>query len=80
MSCPFKDLLGKPGHGIHSARIPGTNIALVDTVATIIASYFIQKRLHMYSYIQVLIGLFILGELLHVLFCVQTPISKKFRH
>lgn len=78
MSCPLKDILGKPGQGVHSARIPGTNIALVDTVATFIAAYFIQKQLNIYSYIQVLIALLILGEILHVLFCVKTPISSLF--
>ena len=72
MSCPFKDILGKPGAGIHSARIPGTSIALVDTLATFVGAYFIQKKLHMYTYIQVLVGLFILGEILHIIFCVKT--------
>lgn len=78
MSCPFRDILGKPGQGIHAMRIPGTNIALVDTVATFIAAYFIHKVLNSYSYIQVLVTLLIVGEILHVVFCVKTPISSLF--
>jgi len=77
MGCPFKDVLGKPGTGIHAMRIPGTDIALVDTVATFVGAWFIQKKFRQYTYLQVLLFLFILGEILHVIFCVKTPISKK---
>jgi hypothetical protein len=77
MSCPFKDILGKPGEGIHSARIPGLNISFVDTLLTFIGAYYIQKHFPQFSYLQVLIAFFILGEILHILFCVKTEISKK---
>jgi hypothetical protein len=72
----MKNLLGEPRKGIHKARIPGTDISLVDTVATIIGAYFISKHFHS-SFVYTLLILFILGEILHVLFCVETPISKK---
>lgn len=77
MSCPFKDILGKPGEGIHSARIGG--IALFDTLATIVGAYFIQKTFYPEtSYFKVLLIFFIIGELLHVLFCVRTTIVGRF--
>jgi hypothetical protein len=78
MSCPFKDILGKPGEGVHSMRIPVLDISLVDTTLTFIGAYFIQKQFPSYSYLQVLIAFFILGEILHVLFCVKTQIAKHF--
>jgi len=78
MSCPFKDILGKPREGSHSIRIPLLDISLVDTVLTFIGAYFIQKQFPKYSYLQVLIAFFVLGELLHILFCVKTQIAKHF--
>jgi hypothetical protein len=78
MSCRFKDILGKPGEGSHSIRIPLLNISLMDTALTFVGAYFIQKQFPSYSYLQVLIAFFVLGELLHVLFCVKTQIAKHF--
>lgn len=79
MSCPFKDILGRPGEGIHSARIGG--IALFDTLATFIGAYFIQKKFYPEtSYLKVLLIFFIIGELLHVIFCVRTPLSRALIH
>ena len=71
----MSNLLGEPGKGIHQTRIPGTDIALVDTAATITGAYFISKHFHL-SFLYTLVMLFIVGEILHVLFCVETPISK----
>ena len=73
----MSNLLGEPGKGIHKTRIPGTNIALADTLATIIGAYFISKHFHL-SFVYTLVMLFIIGEILHVLFCVGTPISSLF--
>jgi hypothetical protein len=79
MSCPFKDILGKPGEGIHSARIGG--IALFDTLATIVGAYFIQKKWYPETpYWKVLLIFFIIGEILHILFCVKTPIVRRLIH
>jgi hypothetical protein len=79
MSCPFKDILGRPGEGIHSARIGG--VALFDTLATIIGAYFIQKKFYPEtSYLKVLLIFFIIGELLHVLFCVRTTLASRLIH
>lgn len=73
--CRFKDIFGKPGKGVHSIRI--FNIAVVDVVFTILAAYLIHRYwLTDYNFYYILIGLFVLGIVLHKLFCVRTTIDK----
>jgi hypothetical protein len=71
--CKYKNVLGTPGKGIHSYRLFG--VAIVDVMMTIIVatlmSYFLK-----YSFVTTLITLFILGIVLHRLFCVRTTIDK----
>jgi hypothetical protein len=71
--CKYKNILGEPGKGIHSYRLFG--VAIADVIMTIIAaaliSYFFK-----YSFIATLVILFILGVVLHKLFCVKTTIDK----
>lgn len=75
--CKYRDSLGIPNQGIHSYRLFG--LAIVDVVFTIIGamiiSYF-SKR----SFIFTLIFLFLLGIMLHRLFCVRTTIDKLLFH
>jgi len=72
--CKFKNIFGKVGKGIHSFRI--FNIAVVDVLLTILGAYFISLLLPEYNYFLILILLFILGIILHRMFCVKTPIDK----
>lgn len=75
-TCPFKDIFGTPGEGVHSTRIPVLDIALVDTVATIVTAFLIQKVFYPDTpYLTVLILFTILGEILHYLFCVNTKVT-----
>jgi hypothetical protein len=71
--CKYKNILGVPGKGVHSYRFMG--VAIIDVIMTIIAaiiiSFFTKK-----SFIKILIILFILGIILHRLFCVRTTIDK----
>ena len=71
--CKYRDSLGIPNQGVHSYRLFG--VAIVDVVFTIIGamiiSYFSKK-----SFIFTLIFLFLLGIMLHRLFCVRTTIDK----
>ena len=71
--CQHKDMFGKPGQGAHSYRI--LNIAVVDVVATILVavlfSYVFQTPL-----LYTTIGMFILGILMHRVFCVRTTVDK----
>ena len=69
MSCPYKDILGIPKRGFHSTRLFG--FALNDTLGTIglaaIISYLFTS-----PFWKTLFVTFIVGEILHYLFGVQT--------
>jgi fatty acid desaturase len=73
MLCKYKDALGKPKTGIHSYRI--FNIAIADVIMTIIASLIISYFFKFNFWIT-LIVLFLLGILLHRIFCVKTTVDK----
>ena len=71
--CKYKNALGEPGKGIHSYRIGG--IAIADVIMTIIGAYFISFMFR-WNFIYTLIGLFLLGIILHRIFCVRTTVDK----
>lgn len=74
--CPFRyftNIFGKPGEGVHSYRF--FNIAVVDVIATIIGA-FIISFLFNDNFFSILLLLFLLGIVLHRLFCVNTTINK----
>jgi hypothetical protein len=71
--CKYKNILGVPGQGPHSYRI--FNIAIVDVILTIILA-FILSYIFKISFVKTSIMLFILGILLHRVFCVRTTIDK----
>jgi hypothetical protein len=74
MLCQYKDILGKPGKGIHSYKI--FNISIVDVLLTIIGAYIIYLFFPKINYFIILILFFILGIILHKIFCVRTTIDK----
>jgi hypothetical protein len=69
MSCPYANIFGVPGEGVHSSRIFG--LATVDIVATFIiaalTSWFTKSK-----YIVNLFGWLVLGEILHFVFGTPT--------
>lgn len=71
--CKYKNLLGRVNRGVHSYRI--YNIAVVDVLLTLVASYFLSKQTSL-TFIQSSIIMFILGIVLHRLFCVRTTVDK----
>jgi hypothetical protein len=71
--CKYKDALGNPGKGIHSYRFMG--VAIADVIMTLIGAFLISYYTG-YSFLNVSIFLFILGIILHRLFCVRTTIDK----
>ena len=71
--CKYKNVLGKPNEGIHSYRFMG--ISIVDSVITVVAAYFISHKFKKPFGIT-LLSLFILGIIVHKLFCVRTTIDK----
>ena len=74
MFCEYKDALGKVNQGVHSYRF--MNIAIIDVLLTLFGSYLIYRIFSQYSIWLILLSLFILGILLHRLFCVRTTIDK----
>ena len=71
--CKYKNIFGKPNEGVHEHKIFG--ISTVDTVCTIILAFIIYYYFNI-DFWTILIGLFILAELLHYLFCVDTAVIK----
>ena len=71
--CKYKNIFGEPNKGIHAYRF--LDIAIVDVIFTIISGY-ILSRIFKFDFIDTTIFLFLLGILLHKLFCVDTTINK----
>jgi polyferredoxin len=71
--CKYKNSLGIPKKGIHSSRF--LDLAINDVIMTIIGAILISYFFSI-SLIYTLISLFIIGIILHRLFCVRTTIDK----
>jgi hypothetical protein len=69
MSCPYKYILGIPEKGFHATRLFG--FALNDTIGTIVLA-FIVTYIYEVPLWKSLMSMFVLGEVLHYLFGVQT--------
>ena len=71
--CKYSNIFGKPNEGIHSYRL--FNIAIVDVIATLFIGYIINKITKIKLYI-INIVLFIIGIIMHKIFCVNTTIDR----
>lgn len=69
MICQYKYLFGVPGQGAHKYRFLGTPI--VDYVGTIILAMLLTKFTKI-PLVLTTIGMFVLGILLHMVFCLRT--------
>lgn len=72
--CKYKDIFGRIGEGVHSIRI--YNIAIFDVILTIISAIIIHKIVPFFNIYMMVFLLFILGIIMHRLFCVRTTIDK----
>jgi hypothetical protein len=73
--CVFKEyryIFGKEGEGIHSYRL--FNIAVMDVLSTVVGA-FLFSYIFKINYFISLAFLFLLGILLHYLFCVETTVN-----
>jgi hypothetical protein len=70
--CKYADIFGKPNTGAHKYRL--FNIAIVDVILTILGGYLISKYFG-YKTKDTIIVLFLLGIILHRVFCVNTTIN-----
>jgi hypothetical protein len=71
--CKYKDIFGKPKEGAHSYRV--FDIAIVDVIFTILGGIVIAYIFNL-DYTNTIIILFILGIVMHRLFCVETTVDK----
>jgi hypothetical protein len=71
--CKYQNIFGKVNDGVHSYRL--FDLAIVDVIMTIIAGFIISKTFDV-SFIQFTFLLFIIGIIMHRLFCVRTTIDK----
>jgi hypothetical protein len=69
MACPYATLLGKRGEGVHSSRIMG--FAMNDILATIVVA-LLTSWIYNVSFLYSFMVWFILGEILHLVFGVDT--------
>jgi len=75
MLCNYSNIFGEPNTGLHSIRI--FNIAIIDVLLTVIFAFIISYYTEI-NFFLIFIILFIIGELLHLLFCVKTTVIKLF--
>jgi len=69
----FDEKIGVPNVGIHSYRI--FNIAYMDVIVVLISAILIAWAMK-WSYIKTIIGIFILGIIVHRMFCVRSAVDK----
>jgi len=79
----YRNLGGIPGQGIHKARIFG--LARNDLLATILFAAFLSLAVsNIYSvyfiklFTIITTLLIVLGFVMHILFCVKTPLTSPF--
>lgn len=73
--CKYRDIFGKVGTGVHSLRL--FNIAVVDTLLTLLAAYFISSYLKS-NLLLTFVILMLASILIHRAFCVETTLTKMF--
>lgn len=73
MLCQYKNILGIPNQGIHKYRF--FNMAIMDIIMTIIGAFIISYIFSCNFWI-ILVFLFLLGIILHRVFCVKTTVDK----
>jgi hypothetical protein len=71
--CKYRNYFGKPGEGAHSYRL--FNIAYIDVLFTVITAWLISHFFKL-SFGYTLAILFLLGIVMHRMFCVRTTIDK----
>ena len=71
--CQYKNSLGVPNVGVHSSRFAG--LAIVDVISTLVVAFLISY-FGKTSFVYTSAFLFVLGIILHRLFCVRTTVDK----
>jgi len=77
--CKYKNMFGEPGKGAHAARLFG--LARNDILATLVGALVVTMYVNVNktnfwkTFLKVSAALFVLGWVLHLLFCVKTPLT-----
>lgn len=69
----YSGMFGEPGKGVHT-HVGG--IAMADVLMTVLAAWLLHRVWPRYSFWMWLVGLFVLGILLHRLFGVRTVVDR----
>jgi len=75
--CKYKYIFGNANQGVHQYRLLGFSI--FDIVLTIVGAFFISLLLKINFWVS-LVTLFIVGEFLHIIFCVDTAFLSMFNY
>ncbi len=70
--CKYRHVFGEERKGFHSWRL--FDVAIGDVLLTVLGAYWIAKALNV-SFIATLILVFVLGIVMHRLFCVNTKVN-----
>ena len=73
--CKYRDSFGKVGEGVHSLRL--FNIAIVDTLLTLVLAYIINSYLKS-NLLIIFFILLVISIFIHKAFCVETTLTKMF--
>lgn len=71
--CVYKNIFGKENEGVHSYRF--LNLAIVDVILTIVGAFMLSYFFKL-NFFLILILIFLIGIVLHRIFCVNTTINK----
>lgn len=76
--CNYSDIFGKPNTGLHKIRI--YDLAIVDIFLTFVFAYVIyyyvnKKYNYNVHYLVYVVTMFVIGIIMHRLFCVRTTVD-----
>lgn len=71
--CKYKNIFGEPGKGIHAYRFLG--ISIIDVLVVLLAAFLISYYTKISAY-YVIPAIFLLGIVVHHMFCVRTAVDK----
>jgi hypothetical protein len=73
--CKYSNIFGEPNTGLHQYRI--FDLAVIDILFTFIAAYILYYVFkYRINYFVIASCLFLLGIIMHRLFCVKTTVDK----
>lgn len=75
MFCEYRNLFGESRMGFHSVRF--LDMALYDWLGTFLLAYIYGRYVNI-RYMEALIVTFVVGQVCHKIFCVDTTVLRLF--